>query len=154
HNGDVVRVGPVRRPQPPPAVGFLLDVHLGTLARRLRLLGVDTAYTNQAADDTLVEQANATRRVLLTQDRGLLCRRALRAGAYVRGARPDDQVADVVDRFAPALSPFTRCPAWNGPLAAVSRATVDPLLRPGTGRTYQHFAQCLDAIVRSAGQGA
>lgn len=164
-DGDVVRVSAVSRPQSPPAVGFLLDVHLGTLARRLRLLGLDTAYSSQADDDALVEQANAGQRLLLTQDRGLLCRRALRAGAYVRGARPDDQLADVLDRFAPALSPWTRCPACNGRLAAVSKASVDPLLRPGTRRSYQDFSRCgdcgkvywrgahatrLDAIVRAA----
>ena len=143
-DGDVVQVSPVRRPQPPAAAGFLLDVHLGTLARRLRLLGVDTAYSTQADDDALVEQANAGQRLLLTQDRGLLCRRMLRAGAYVCGARPDDQLADVLDRFAPPLSPWTRCPACNGPLAAVSKASVDPLLRPGTRRTYRDFSRCRD----------
>src|SRR5690606_4323944 len=82
--GDVVEVAAVRRPQPLPEPRFLLDVHLGTLARRLRLLGLDTAYHNDMDDPALVEQANAERRVLLTQDRGLLRRRALWMGAYVR----------------------------------------------------------------------
>src|SRR5690349_23224095 len=38
-DGDVVDVGPVRRPQPVPAHRYLLDVHLGALARRMRLVG-------------------------------------------------------------------------------------------------------------------
>ena len=38
-HGDVVTVRAVRRPQLAPA-RFILDVHLGTLARRLRLVGV------------------------------------------------------------------------------------------------------------------
>ncbi len=78
-NGDVVDVEAVRRPQQLASARFVLDVHLGTLARRLRLVGVDAAYANDAADDALVEQANAERRVLLTQDRGLLHRRAASA---------------------------------------------------------------------------
>ena len=85
--GDVADAGAVRRPQPLPSPRFLLDVHLGTLARLLRLLGVDAAYGNDLGDDTLIAQANAGRRVLLTQDRGLLRRRKLWCGAYVRGAR-------------------------------------------------------------------
>ena len=93
---------------------FVLDVHLGTVARRLRLVGVDTAYANDAGDDALIEQANASRRVLLTQDRGLVCRRKPWLGAYVRGARPDDQFRDVLGRFAPPLASWTRCPACNG----------------------------------------
>ena len=125
-----------------PSPRFVLDVHLGTLARRLRLVGVDTAYTNDADDDELIEQANASRRVLLTQDRGLLRRRALWLGAYVRGAIPDNQLRDVLDRFAPPLAPWTRCTACNGALAPASKADVGPLLPPGTRRTYQAFARC------------
>jgi len=140
--GDVADAGPVRRPQRLPSARFELDVHLGTLARRLRLLGVDAAWSNDCDDDTLIELANAGQRVLLTQDRGLLRRRRLWLSAYVRGARPDAQLADVLDRFAPPLAPWTRCTACNGPLAPVSKAEVDQLLQPGTRRTYQTFARC------------
>ena len=143
-HGDVVTVGAVRRPQPLASARFVLDVHLGTLARRLRLAGLDTAYANDATDDALIEQANAGRRVLLTQDRGLLRRRKLWRGAYVRGARPDEQFADVLDRFAPPLAPWTRCPACNGPLSPAAKADVESLLQPGTRRTYQAFSRCAD----------
>jgi hypothetical protein len=86
--GDVVFVGLVARPQrlPVSPPRFVLDVHLGTLARRLRLLGVDTAYANWLDDDALIEQANAERRALLTQDRGLLRRRRLWLGGTCGGA--------------------------------------------------------------------
>jgi uncharacterized protein len=166
--GDVVQVHTVQRPQWPGWAHFLLDVHLGALARRLRLLGVDTAYANDADDDDLVSQANAERRVLLTQDRGLLCRRKLWAGAYVHGARPDEQLADVLDRFVPPLAPWTRCTTCNGQLRRVAKPVVEPLLEPGTRRNYQVFAQCpacsrvywrgahaarLQAIVDRAGSG-
>jgi uncharacterized protein len=140
-DADMVMVEAVRRPQPAPA-RFVLDVHLGTVARRLRLAGVDAAYANDADDDALIEQANAARRVLLTQDRGLLRRRALWLGAYVRGARPDEQFRDVLDRFRPPLAPWTRCPACNGPLSPVAKAFVASELPPGTRRTYQAFSRC------------
>ena len=146
-SGDVVTVEAVRRPQRLASARFVLDVHLGTLARRLRLVGVDAAYVNDADDDALIEQANGERRVLLTQDRGLLRRRALWLGAYVRGARPDDQFRDVLDRFKPPLAPWTRCPACNGPLSPVAKPAVAPVLLPGTRRTYRTFSRC-----RSCGQ--
>jgi uncharacterized protein len=144
--GDVVNVGPVVRPQrlPPGPPRFLLDVHLGTLARRLRLLGVDTAYSNDADDDELIEQANEQGRVLLTQDRGLLRRRRLRRGGYVRGAKPDDQLTDVLDRFEPPLAPWTVCSACNGRLSPVPKVEVEQHLQPGTRRTYDAFARCAD----------
>ena len=140
--GDVVEVGAVRRPQRLPSARFILDVHLGTLARRLRLAGVDASYANDLDDDALIEQANAGRRVLLTRDRGLLRRRKLWLGAYVRGARPDEQLRDVLDRFAPPLAPWTRCTACNGPLSPARKTDVEALLRPGTRRTYQAFSRC------------
>ncbi len=140
--GDVADVGPVPRPQPVPTRAFLLDVHLGGLARRLRLLGVDTAYSNTADDDALVRTANEENRVLLTQDRLLLHRRALRLGAFVRGARPDDQLRDVLDRFGPPLAPWTRCTACNGRLSPVAKRDVEHLLEPGTRRSYDAFARC------------
>ena len=110
---------------------------------RISMLAAHTsAAASDAGDDALIEQANAERRVLLTQDRGLLRRRALWLGAYVRGACPDDQFRDVLDRFRPPLAPWTRCPACNGLLSPVAKAAVAPVLRPGTRRTYQTFSRC------------
>jgi len=117
-------------------------VGLGSLARRLRLLGLDAAYDPAADDAALVEQATAEDRVLLTQDRGLLMRRALAAGALVRGAGAEQQLSDVLERFAPALAPLTRCTACGGELVAVPKASVADLLEPGTRRSYDEFSRC------------
>ncbi len=143
-SGDRVRVAPISRPQPLPEPRFLLDVHLGALARRMRLVGLDTAYSNDLDDDTLIELANSGRRLLLTKDRGLLRRRRLWLGAYVRGERADEQLTDVIDRFAPALQPWTRCIVCNGELRRAPKEDVAPQLLPGTRRTYQEFSRCTE----------
>jgi uncharacterized protein with PIN domain len=140
---QVFDVLPVRRPQrlaDPPR--FLLDVHLGALARRMRLLGLDTAYRNDADDEELAAEASESGRVLLTQDRGLLRRRAVPQAAYVLGATPDDQLADVLDRFAPPLAPWTRCTRCNGVLSPVAKRDVEGGLEPGTRASYDEFARC------------
>ena len=139
--GAVLEVEPVPRPQPVPPGGFLLDVGLGTLARRLRLLGLDAAWSNDAEDADLAARAAAEERVLLTQDRGLLRRRGV-PGALVRGSRPDDQLADVLDRFAPSLAPLTRCTACGARLEPVPKAEVADRLPPGTRRTVDDFSRC------------
>jgi uncharacterized protein len=144
HPGAVIDLPSRPRPQQlPSGARFLLDVGLGTLARRLRLLGLDTAYFNDAADTDLVELAERDRRILLTQDRGLLMRRALWAGAYVHGQGADMQLADVLDRFAPPLAPWTRCSTCNGELAAVPKDQIADRLEPGTRRRYEQFVRCL-----------
>lgn len=142
--GDEIEVRAVARPQRGLPDRFLLDVHLGALARRMRLLGLDTAYRNQATDQELVDTARQAGRVLLTRDRGLLGRRAVVAGALVRHDDPDEQLVDLLDRFAPDIAAWTRCPACNGLLQPVPLPEVVSLLQPGTARTYRDFSRCAD----------
>ncbi|MEU9857416.1 Mut7-C RNAse domain-containing protein [Streptomyces sp. NPDC047974] len=143
--GETVEVEDVDRPQPVPGapLRFLLDVHLGTLARRLRLLGVDAAYENEDIGDPALAALSAReRRVMLSRDRGLLRRRELWAGAYVYSDRPDDQLRDVLERFAPTLAPWTRCTACNGLLTDTGKDEVRERLERGTEKTYDVFARC------------
>jgi uncharacterized protein with PIN domain len=133
--GEEIAVRGVVRPQRLPAAPrFLLDVHLGTLARRLRLLG----------DAALAARSAAEQRVMLSRDRGLLRRRELWAGAYVYSHRPADQLRDVLSRFAPPLAPWTRCTSCNGSLRAADKAALRGRLQDGTERSYDVFAQCAD----------
>jgi len=142
---DLDRLDVLVRARPQPLQGpalFLLDVHLGALARRLRLLGVDASYDKDAGDDDLVEQSAREDRLLLSRDRALLMRRALRRAAFVRGQHPDDQVADVIERFRPPLRPWTLCLACGGRPLPVSKADVADQLEPGTLRTQHEFSRC------------
>ncbi|OIJ65135.1 Mut7-C RNAse domain-containing protein [Streptomyces mangrovisoli] len=143
--GETVTVAPVDRPQRVPGapLRFLLDVHLGTLARRLRLLGVDAAYeSTDIGDPALAARSAAEKRVMLSRDRGLLRRRELWAGAFVYSTRPEDQLRDVLERFAPELRPWTRCTACNGVLERATKEQVADRLKGGTERSYDVFAQC------------
>ncbi|MFE2019456.1 Mut7-C RNAse domain-containing protein [Streptomyces sp. NPDC059499] len=145
--GELVEVRAVRRPQQIPGapLRFLLDVHLGTLARRLRLLGVDAAYESRDIGDPALAALSAKeQRVLLSRDRGLLRRREIWAGAYIYSDRPEEQLRDVLGRFAPVLAPWTRCTACNGRLTAADKDSVSARLEHGTQETYDVFAQCTD----------
>ncbi|MEU1255605.1 Mut7-C RNAse domain-containing protein [Streptomyces chartreusis] len=144
-SGGSVSVRPVARPQRVPGapLRFLLDVHLGTLARRMRLLGVDTAYeSTDIGDPALASLSAAEKRVMLSRDRGLLRRRELWAGAYVYSTRPEEQLHDILDRFRPELRPWTRCTACNGLLKEATKEEVADRLQGGTQRSYDVFAQC------------
>ncbi|MEU3946254.1 Mut7-C RNAse domain-containing protein [Streptomyces sp. NPDC029526] len=143
--GESVTVHAVEHPQRVPGapLRFLLDVHLGTLARRMRLLGVDTAYeSTDIGDPALAARSAAEQRVMLSRDRGLLRRRELWAGAFVYSTRPEEQLEYVLDRFRPELRPWTRCTACNGLLRSATKEQVADQLKGGTHRTYDVFAQC------------
>ncbi|WP_354644015.1 Mut7-C RNAse domain-containing protein [Kitasatospora camelliae] len=142
--GEHVAVRAVTRPQPLPGPArFLLDVHLGTLARRLRLLGVDAAYDSvDIGDAALAARSAAEQRVMLSRDRGLLRRRELWAGGYVYSHRPPEQLRDVLSRFAPPLAPWTRCTACNGELREAGKESLQGRLAAGTEKSFEVFAEC------------
>lgn len=135
----------VRPPPLPRPLKFVADVHLGTLARRLRLLGFDTWYATDADDADLAARSADEGRVLLTRDRGLLMRAIVVHGALVRAQDPTAQVSEVVDRFGlrPDAAPLTRCVTCNDLLEEVSPEDVDDRLEPGTRAAgHARFARC------------
>jgi len=116
---------------------FLLDVHLGTLTRRMRLLGIDAAYEPDDDDSNLATRSATEQRELLTRDRGLLFRRTVHDGALIRSDDVDAQLDDILSRFAPRLAPWTRCLRCGALLAEVAAQ-----LEPGTRHTYRSFSRC------------
>lgn len=151
HGGERIAVYPpsrtlevaglLRPPDPPRR--FVLDVHLGTLARNLRLLGFDSWYRTTADDPLLADVAVGDERVLLTRDRGLLMRREVVHGHCVRSQDPFTQTVEVVRRFAldGALRPFSRCLTCNGELVEVDRDDVLPEVPP-LARRSERFSRC------------
>lgn len=133
------------RPGTPPR-RFVLDVHLGRLARDLRLLGFDCHYDPALSDAAIVRIQERDGRTILTRDRGLLKHGAVRHGAFVRATDPAAQLVEVVRRFdlAAAAAPFTRCRVCNGALADVDRETILERLPPAVARTQNRFRQCGD----------
>lgn len=132
------------RTRPLRDIRFVLDAHLGTLARHLRLCGFDTLYRNDYADAVLARISATTGRVLLTRDRRLLRRRIITHGYCVRHDRPRDQLPEVLTRFQlhGLAAPFTRCARCNGPLHDVDKAAIADRLEPLTRRHFDSFRMC------------
>lgn len=154
-DGDIVDAYPLRHElpfEPEVVVGpgplvehrFVLDVHLGALARFLRLLGFDCEWQRGRGDRELVEISSRQHRLLLTRDVGLLMHRDLARGYYVRETDPETQLVEVVRRFdlKPHLRPFTRCMVCNTELRAVDKASVAERLPLETRRHFHEFQQC------------
>lgn len=120
---------------------FLLDVHLGKLARLLRLLGLDAA-SGPVADDLLAEEAARESRVLLSRDRGILMRSSIDRGRWIRSDDPETQAAEVIRacRLEDELRPFTRCLVCGGMLQPASPESVS--VPPEVRKRYSTFASC------------
>ena len=154
-DGDVVGVYPVYesfdispivrlRPEPLRVTRFVLDNHLGRLARYLRLIGFDTLHDPHRDDPELVRISVDERRILLTRDIGLLKHGAVTHGAFVRATNAREQLVEIVRRFqlSGQLAPYTRCIACNGEMRPVDKSDIAARLPPETRAHYDDFRQC------------
>lgn len=138
-NATHLREKPLRNPR------FLLDVHLGRLARFLRLLGFDSLYENTFSDrdiaDTLPRDPG---RILLTRDRELLKKKVVTHGYWVRATEKEQQVKEVLRRFDlfALISPFTVCLACNGRIAPVEKEAMIDLLPPKVRERFESYTWC------------
>jgi hypothetical protein len=134
------------RPQPLRRPRFVLDIHLGGLARYLRLLGFDCLYQNDFQDDDLARISSEQQRTLLTRDRILLQRKVITRGYFVRATRPLEQTVEVLRRFdlSGDVTPLGRCIRCNGLLKDIEKEAIEARLEPRTRRYYRHFRICPD----------
>ncbi|HEX2493281.1 MAG TPA: Mut7-C RNAse domain-containing protein [Steroidobacter sp.] len=133
-----LRPAPLRTPR------FIADVHLGTLAKYLRLLGFDTLYDAQLEDRALVRLSVDEHRVLLTRDVALLKHKALTHAYFVRNTRPQYQIGEVVRvlDLNRKIRAFSRCMACNGKMRRVARRSVAAVAPSAVLATAQRFVRC------------
>ena len=134
------------RPDPLRKTAFVLDGHLGKLARLLRLLGFDVLYRNDFDDHEIIRLAVNEHRIILTRDRWLLRVKAVTHGYCLHSMDPEAQARDVLRRFdlAGRVQLLQRCPLCNGALQSVPKAEILTQLEPLTRQHYEEFWRCAD----------
>jgi uncharacterized protein with PIN domain len=158
-DGDAVSVFPVfeglditpvvrLRPEPLRETRFVADVHLGKLARALRLLGFDTAWDTALDDARIIDVALAQGRIILTRDRTMLKSKRVTHGYLVRNTDPAEQVLEVIDRLdlRGSVAPFTRCTVCNGEIVAET-------LEAGRAEAPERVREWCDEYFRCRGCG-
>jgi uncharacterized protein with PIN domain len=135
-----LREKPLRNPR------FILDVNLGKLAKRMRLLGFDSLYRNDYNDAEIANFAVNEQRIILTRDRRLLYIKQITHGYWVRAVDVESQTDEVLRRFDlhSSIHPFVRCLVCNGMLAPVAKTDILNRLEPKTRLYYEVFHRCDD----------
>ncbi len=154
-NGDDISAYPVfesldisdvqhLRPRPLRKPKFICDVHLGKLARYLRMLGFDVYYKNNLADEEIVKFSLEERRAILTRDIGILKRNEVTHGYYIRSNKVKVQTEEVVKRFdlQKLIKEFTRCLDCNLQLVQVDKSKIINELPPKVATSKQEFYKC------------
>lgn len=142
-NFDISKVTRLR-PEPLRIPRFILDVHLGKLARLLRMLGFDALYRNDYADREIIDIARDEKRIILTRDRGILKNRVVTHGYGVRQTAPLEQAREVVRRFDlfSQIRPFSRCMQCNECVVKIDKHAILNRLPPQTARSCDAFCHC------------
>jgi uncharacterized protein with PIN domain len=132
------------RPSPLRETRFVLDTHLGKLARHLRLAGFDSLWENDYGDEEIVALSVTQKRVILTRDKGILKRRAVQRGHLVRETESERQFCEVVRAFQleRSLRPFSRCRVCNAALREVPKESVRSRVPETVWRELDDFTEC------------
>ena len=132
---------------------MVADAMLGSLARKLRALGFDTAYYRSGDDRGLVDLAAREGRTILTSDRSLAQRAGSKGvGALLVAGRNDRERSRALARGALAagitLGPGDPlCSLCGGDLDSVPKLEIAGKVPPSVERRHRLFFRC-----RSCGQ--
>lgn len=132
------------RSAPEGTARFVADAMLGTLARRLRLLGYDVLYDSAMDDNGLIRLSLEQHRIILTRDRALTQRPLAAHHLFVQDQDLDAQVRQVLSAFPPppdALK-LTRCSHCNVVLQPLSRKSAKDRTPDHVYETHRRFRKC------------
>ena len=143
---ETIDISPLTRLRPKPLrePAFILDVHLGKLARLMRMAGFDTLYRNDLEDDEIIEISVREHRIILTRDIGILKHNLVTHGHWMHNTNPEKQFKEVVHRFdlKGDVNTFTRCLKCNGTLKEVPKNVVYDKLPECVKKHFDEFWQC------------
>jgi uncharacterized protein with PIN domain len=123
---------------------FILDAHLGKLARYLRMLGFDSLYRNDYSDKEIIETARDQKRIILTRDKLLLRSPRVDHGYYVRSVEKHAQLIEIVKKFDlySQFRSFTRCMTCNTELLPVGKKMIRDRIDPDIYKCFDEFYNC------------
>ena len=133
-----LRSKPLRDPK------FIADIHLGSLARYLRMFGFDAIYKNDFSDNDIIETSLKDQRAILTRDRNLLKNKQITHGYWVRSNKIEDQVKEVIKRFdlRNNIKEFLRCLECNSIIIPVEKDKIEDRIPPKVKEWHDEFWYC------------
>ena len=155
HENDYISVYPVfesfdissvshNHKKPIRTTRFIVDAHLGKLAKYLRMLGFDTLYRNDYEDSEIIAIARQENRIILTRDKPLLKSKEVEHGYYVRATEKHEQLSEIVSKFDlyNQFRSFTRCMTCNSELIPKKKEEIMHKIVLETVGIFNEFFYC------------
>jgi uncharacterized protein with PIN domain len=125
---------------------FIADAMLGTLSKKLRMLGYDTLYFREGNDTILLTRAISEDRQILTRKTHLLKRKDYKDTIlFITYNEPSRQITQVINHYKLTFNPHlfgTRCLLCNSRLKRIPADTVRAQVPDYVYNTQKNFSFC------------
>ncbi len=118
---------------------FICNGMLGKLSRLLRIIGVDSTYTNEGMAILLLARKEG--RVIVTRNTRLRGRKGV---FFLDKTVPEEQLSAVVDAYDlwSDIRPFSRCIICNDELIPIEKESVKGRVPFFTYKHFEEYAEC------------
>jgi uncharacterized protein with PIN domain len=125
---------------------FICDVMLGTLAKKLRMLGLDTLYNYNITEELLIAAALKENRIVLTRKTAFPLSNITVAVLFILDNNPKNQLRQIVSHFKinkDMINPFSRCISCNKELSHLDKDLAEGKVSDYVFNTTDTFTTCL-----------
>ncbi len=129
---------------------FIIDSMLGTIAKKLRILGFDCRYSGMIDDEDILLVAKKENRVIITRDRQLAFNAVKHdiVSVEITAHTEKDQLIEIAERQSLGKYKFdadnSRCSMCNGNLHTIEKETIADKIPLKTSQNTERFWVCVD----------
>jgi len=127
---------------------FLVDAMLGNIAKKLLILGYDTAYFSNIEDSELIKKAKNENRVLISKDRQLLSKAKKSDIRSIQITKEDEieQFLEILNSVNLKLNEVSgdlaRCTKCNSLTSQISKSKISNNVPPKVLEYNERFWEC------------
>ncbi|MEW6044431.1 MAG: Mut7-C RNAse domain-containing protein [Thermoproteota archaeon] len=125
-----------------------VDSMLGTVAKKLRMLGFDCSYSTNIEDEDLILSAKKESRIIITKDTQLANTAKKHDVRSVEVVSPTEkeQLIEIAKKLDVKKYQFgasdARCPSCNGVLQSIQKDLIVEMIPPKISQNVQEFWIC------------
>jgi uncharacterized protein with PIN domain len=124
---------------------LIVDRMLGKLAKLLRIIGIDTLYSNKTDFKELLRIADKEKRIILTRNTLIKKQERTYRFLFIHDNDPIRQLEEVIIGLNLTLEPvkaFTRCLECNHKLEKISKEDIGGMVPDHILKTHVDFSFC------------
>jgi uncharacterized protein len=123
---------------------FICDVHLGRLCKYLRMIGLDSLYSNRYTPEEIIAISIREKRIILSRSWQLAKHKEVTHAYWIQSSEPLEQIKDLIIKLdlSGHIEPLIRCLNCNCKLLTIEKQEILQRLQPGTINYFQEFFHC------------